>query len=108
MKGTTKPTRVTLSKEAQTFTIDWADGCQTIYPLDGLRRACPCATCQGGHENMGTLPDPALFELPALTRWDDVTIEPVGGYALRLTWDDGHNTGIYTWERLRAMRPPTC
>ncbi len=33
--------RVTVIKDEQTLTIDWADGHRTVYPLDGLRRACP-------------------------------------------------------------------
>ena len=38
-------------------------------------------------------------------RWEKLKVEPSGSIGLRLTWDDGHNTGIYTWERLRAMCP---
>jgi DUF971 family protein len=30
-------------------------------------------------------------------------VEPVGSYALRIYWNDGHNTGIYTWEFLREL-----
>lgn len=97
--------RITLSHEAQTLTIDWADGHRTVYPLDGLRRACPCAGCQGGHSNMGSLPDPEVFLVPSLMTWHEVQLTPVGSYALRITWDDGHDAGIYTWARLRAMCP---
>ncbi len=97
--------RAMLDNAAQSFTIDWQDGHVSIYPLDGLRRACPCAGCQGGHENMGGLPEPELFLVPALMQWNDVRIEQVGHYALRFTWDDGHNAGIYTWRRLRDMCP---
>ena len=97
--------RVTVDADEQTLTIDWADGHRTVYPLDGLRRACPCASCRGGHEHMGDLPDPEVFLVPSLMRWEDVKVSPVGSYALRFTWDDGHDSGIYTWERLRAMCP---
>jgi DUF971 family protein len=96
--------RVEVHTDAQTLVIDWADGHQTVYPLDGLRRACPCASCQG-HEHLGELPDPAVFRVPALMRWAQLRLEPVGHYALRFHWDDGHNTGLYTWQRLRAMCP---
>lgn len=54
---------------------------------------------------MGQLPDPELFLVPSLMRWNDVKIEPVGGYAIKFTWDDGHDAGIYTWERLRVTCP---
>lgn len=105
MDARTTPQRVTLDSEAQTLTIDWADGHRSVFPLDGLRRACPCVACQGGHAAMGALPDPEVFVVPSLMTWRDVRVEPVGRYALRLVWDDGHDKGIYSWERLRAMCP---
>ena len=104
MTASLTPTRITVDRKAQTFTLVWADGHTTIYPLDGLRRACPCASCRG-HGNMHELPDPDIFKLPSLMRWDNLQVEPAGSIGLRLIWDDGHNTGIYTWERLRAMCP---
>ena len=55
------------------------------------------------------LPDPELFRLPSLMRWNALRVETAGSIGLRLTWDDGHDAGIYTWERLRAMCPcPEC
>lgn len=99
-----RPRQVIVDRESQTLSINWSDGHETTYPLDGLRRACPCASCQG-HGNMGRLPDPEIFQVPSLMEWRDVKPEPVGDYALRIRWDDGHDTGIYTWERLRLMCP---
>ena len=98
------PTRVTVDTDAQTFLVDWKDGHETTFPLDGLRRACPCAGCQG-HANMQELPDPNIFRVPSLMRWDKLKVEPAGSIGLRLIWDDGHSTGIYTWRRMRAMCP---
>ncbi len=100
-----RATRITVDKEAQTLTLNWADGHKTVFPLDGLRRTCPCASCAGGHENMGTLPDPDLFLVPGLMQWPNVKVETVGTYAIRFMWDDGHDAGIYTWERLRKTCP---
>ena len=99
-----KPTKIVVKNEKQTLSITWADGHESVFPLDGLRRACPCAGCQG-HENMGTLPDREIFLVPSLMRWEKLKLEQVGNYAIRFIWDDGHDTGIYTWERLRAMCP---
>ena len=59
----------------------------------------------GGHENMGRLPEREIFLVPALMRWENVTSQPVGRYALRIIWDDGHDSGIYSWDRLRTMCP---
>ena len=98
------PTRITVDKEAQQFVVHWKDGHRGVFPLDGLRRACPCAGCQG-HEGMHELPDPEIFRVPALVRWNNVKVEVAGSIGLRLTWDDGHNSGIFTWQRLRAMCP---
>lgn len=36
------------------------------------------------------------------------TLVPVGNYALQPTWDDGHHTGLYTWEYLRRLCPKTA
>lgn len=96
--------RVAVHTDDQTLVIEWADGHRTVYPLDGLRNACPCAACRG-HEHLGELPDPEVFRVPALLRWEKLRLEPVGHYALRFHWDDGHSTGLYTWQRLRAMCP---
>lgn len=106
MPHTTPPDRLAIDIDAQTVTIDWADGHRSVFPLDGLRRLCPCAQCRGGHAHMSTPPDPALLDEPPRRRWTEVQAEPVGRYGLRFTWDDGHSDGIYTWERLRALRPP--
>ena len=101
--------RVVIENDAQTLSVYWSDGRHCTYPLDGLRRACPCASCQG-HEKMHELPDPEIFRVPSLMRWEKVKAEVAGSVGLRLHWDDGHNSGIFTWERLRAMCPcePSC
>ena len=96
--------QVLIDTQAQTFTVVWADGHQSVFPLDGLRQACPCAACQG-HGAMHRLPAPELFRQPPRRRWENLRAEPAGSIGLRLTWDDGHNTGLYSWERLRAMCP---
>ncbi len=102
------PVNIVVDREAQTLSITWKDGHQSVFPLDGLRRACPCAGCQG-HDKMDALPDPEVFRVPALMRWNNLRLEPAGSVGLRLTWDDGHNTGIQTWTRLRTMCPcPQC
>ncbi len=80
--------------------ITWDDGIEIVYPIDQLRDNCPCAGCSGEtvllHEYRPPEPNrktPGRYELK--------TIQPVGSYALQLSWGDGHSTGIYTFERLR-------
>ncbi len=102
------PGSITVDRQTQTLSLIWKDGHETVFPLDGLRRACPCAGCQG-HGKMHELPDPEIFEVPALMQWNNVQLRTAGSVGLRLVWDDGHDTGIHTWKRLRAMCPcPAC
>lgn len=74
--------------------IGFSDGSEMYFPLAMLRRACPCAQCQGEPDAMGRVHRPVVehgsraFEL--------VRFELVGGYGLQLFWADGHGTGIYS------------
>lgn len=81
--------------------ILWSDGYASTLLLETMRDQCPCAACQG-EEIMGQkisfgikMFKPGMNELTALT--------PVGNYGLQATWADGHATGIYTWQGLRAL-----
>jgi DUF971 family protein len=82
--------------------IKWPDGAENFIRLEDLRRACPCAGCQGETDIMGRLyknPEQPLtaaaFQLVRLNR--------VGGYAVQPVWADGHNTGIYSFDYLRRV-----
>ena len=78
--------------------IEWQDGHRSVYPVRALRLACACARCIDewtGEDRR----DPA--DVP-----EDVhplRIEPVGRYAIQITWSDGHSSGIYPFRRLRAL-----
>ena len=76
----------------------WKDGTEVVYPARRLRLECPCAVC--------------VDELTGVRRdgqdqdSEDVHpagIDPVGHYAIQIHFSDGHNTGIYTWEKLAAL-----
>jgi DUF971 family protein len=102
-----RPTNITLDKKAGLLIINWPDGVMCHYPLSHLREACPCVECRGGHANMGRQSDPD--HILALTPTRSYAVENVtlvGNYALQFFWDDGHHTGIYTWEFLRRLCPP--
>lgn len=106
MRSDLRPTNITLHRENKELLIDWSDGQSCVYPLSHLREACPCVECRGGHHNMGMehAPENLLILKPARSYGvDDVQI--IGNYALQFTWDDGHHTGIYTWEYLRHLCP---
>ena len=114
----TDPEHIAISK-SKGIEIDWKDGHHSSFGVEYLRDLCPCATCAGSH---GTEPRPkrtssgsAAQAAPAnpfqLYKAKDrmVNIEPVGNYALRIEWNDGHNTGIYSYDHLRHICPcPEC
>jgi DUF971 family protein len=102
-----RPTAITLDKTAGELRIAWADGATCRYPLSHLREACPCVECRGGHEYMGrhTDPDDILALRPARS-YAVESLEMVGNYALQPFWDDGHHSGLYTFEYLRRLCPP--
>ena len=101
-----KPSHITLDKSKAELAISWNDGLVSRYPLAQLREACPCVQCRGGHDNMGMAfaPDDLLALKPARS-YGISGLSAVGNYALQPSWDDGHNTGIYTWEYLRHLSP---
>jgi DUF971 family protein len=105
------PVNITANRKNANLTVSWSDGHTSVYPFSLLRYACPCAECRGGHENMTTEPDPAVFTMPAVdspaTRM--INLEAVGSYAITIQWEDGHHFGIYNWSYLRALCPcPQC
>lgn len=101
-----RPTGITLDKTVGTLSITWADGAQCTYPLGNLREACPCVECRGGHSRMGREFDPEdILRLVPKRSYGMKAIEMVGNYALQPLWDDGHSTGIYTFEYLRRLCP---
>lgn len=103
---TIKPTGITLNKNEGYLEINWSDGASCKYPLPHLREACPCVECRGGHANMGMehAPDDILRLTPARS-YQVVDLQLVGNYALQPIWDDGHSTGLYTWEYLHHLCP---
>ena len=102
---------VALGKEGEDrLFIEWSDGHRSTYSWRHLRDHCPCAGCRG---ELGQPPD--LFriltekELSAPKVIRPVEIAPVGRYAYKIVWNDGHDTGLYTLENLRALcQCPQC
>ncbi len=100
------PTGITLNKTGGFLQIQWSDGTTCQYPLGHLREACPCVECRGGHENMGREHDPDdILKLVPRRSYKVEDLQLVGNYALQPIWDDGHSTGLYTWEYLRRLCP---
>jgi len=99
------PARIAVDDAAQELRIAWADGHEAAYSYEGLRRACPCVRCRGGHGKMAEPVDPAVWDLPSLQTYALKEVRPAGAYALQLVWGDGHDTGLWAWRYLRGLRP---
>ena len=100
-----RPVDVTADRAQRILIINWSDGHESRYSFDGLRLACPCVECRGGHAHMGQPPDPRLIRNAPNNETELESVEAVGTYALQFTWGDGHSTGIYSWEWLRSACP---
>lgn len=103
------PKAITLNKQDKTqqfLEIIWSDEQVCHYPLSHLREACPCVECRGGHQFMGMKYAPEnLLSLKPARSYEIESLQAVGNYALQPVWDDGHSTGLYTWEYLRHLCP---
>lgn len=82
--------------DGRTLAILWNDGRRSTYDVVELRRKCPCAGCRD--EWTGEV---IRSPIPETVR--PVTIDPVGRYAIGIRFDDGHSTGIYTYDYLRSL-----
>lgn len=79
----------------------WNDGLESYVKHEVLRRACPCANCQGEPDALGRVVRPPVSYNErsfTLTRFENI-----GGYAFQFYWADGHSTGIYSYEYLRKL-----
>lgn len=81
--------------------VAWSDGSENFFPLEALRKQCPCAVCQGEADVLGAVEKPARqFGEGSFTLRQ---LQTVGGYALQPFWADGHSTGIYSFSYLRSL-----
>jgi len=81
--------------------LRFSEGEELYLPLDLLRRACPCAACQGEPDALGRVLRPVQQIGPR--GFELLRFEAVGGYALQLFWADGHSTGIYSYDYLHRL-----
>jgi DUF971 family protein len=104
-----RPAKIRVDKSGGTgVVIEWKDGHISSWSFPWLRAACPCATCneerEKDHREVGVAkPKPAtllpMYEAPPRP----VEVTPVGKYAIRFKWNDGHEAGLYSWDFLRNM-----
>jgi DUF971 family protein len=90
------PTEIRLKKDRRSLAVRFDDGVDADLPAEYLRVLSPSAEVQGHsadqRKTVGGKKDVAI-----------VAVEPVGNYAVRLVFDDGHDTGLFTWTYLRRL-----
>jgi len=90
------PTALVYQRESRTLEVSFADGARFCLPAEYLRVESPSAEIQGhGPGQKVILGGRRLVGI--------MRIEPVGHYAVRITFDDLHDSGIFTWGYLRAL-----
>jgi DUF971 family protein len=90
--------------------IEWNDGHFSHYNFGYLRDACPCAMCEDERGKSGRRPgDPATAAPGALLMFKPhakpLSAEAIGKYAIKFSWNDNHDLGIYSWRFLREVCP---
>jgi DUF971 family protein len=93
---TEQPTEITLHQQSRELEIAFADGFRIKLPFEFLRVNSPSAEVRGH--------GPGQEVLQVGKRNVNVlNIEPVGSYAIKIDFDDGHDTGLYSWAYLRHL-----
>ncbi len=90
------PTRITLHQASRVLEIDFSDGRSFRLPCEFLRVFSPSAEVRGHGPGQ---------EILQVGKRDVVVtaVEPVGTYALKLVFSDGHDTGLYSWDYLYEL-----
>jgi DUF971 family protein len=95
-KNTVRPTEIKLHQKSRVLEVSFDDGSHFNLPCEYLRVYSPSAEVRGH--------GPGQEVLQIGKEGVNITaIEPVGSYAVTLHFDDGHNTGIYSWEYLHDL-----
>ena len=94
-------------KKDKGLTVHWRDGRVSFYPVKYLRKMSPSADARELRQQMQANP---LTVLPASAAGQDEPLtatgaQMVGHYAVKITFSDGHDTGLYSWQYLREIDP---
>ena len=89
-------TEIRLNTAERILEVEFDDGAHFSYPAEYLRVESPSAEVQGHAPHQKQI-------VPGRRHVGIMAIEPVGNYAVRLVFDDLHDTGIYSWEYLHEL-----
>lgn len=90
------PTEIRLNRDDKTLEIDFDNGRSFRLPAEFLRVESPSAEVQGHGPEQKKL-------VPGCRNVDIMKVEPVGNYAVRLVFDDLHDSGLYSWQYLYEL-----
>jgi DUF971 family protein len=90
------PTEIRLRKQSRVLDVAFGETERYSLPFEYLRVHSPSAEVQGHGPGQATL---VLGKQQVMI----TAVEPIGQYAVRLVFDDGHDTGLYTWKYLREL-----
>jgi DUF971 family protein len=96
MTSAPRPTDINLHQQSRVLEISFDDGSKFELPCEYLRVYSPSAEVRGHG------PGEEILQL-GKEEVNITAIEPVGNYAIQLEFDDGHNTGIYSWDTLYVL-----
>jgi DUF971 family protein len=95
---TDAPTNIRAHQNEQILELTWDDGRVDRIPYRELRCECPCASCRDEWTGQRTIDEKSIRS--------DLKVEGmegIGQYAVRLAWNDGHSSGLYSWDVLRRL-----
>ena len=92
----TWPTELRLDAAKTTLAVAFDTGERFVLPAEYLRVESPSAEVQGHSPSQKQI-------VTGKADVKIVNIEPVGNYAVRLSFDDGHNTGLFSWDYLHEL-----
>lgn len=99
--GNIYPVKIKKSDDGKLL-IKWSDDKDMSVSLVKLRDECPCVNCKGESVIFRSyIPIKAPFKPAGF--YEIEKIEPVGNYAIQITWKDGHSTGMFAWDTLRKL-----
>lgn len=95
-KTTPHPTEIKLHQKSRVLEVSFSDGSQFRLPCEFLRVYSPSAEVRGHGPGQEILQ-------PGKKDVEITHIEPVGSYAVQITFSDGHDTGLYSWDYLYEL-----
>jgi DUF971 family protein len=96
MMTTPRPTDLVLHRASHALEVAFDDGVRYTLPCEYLRVESPSAEVQGHGPGQRVL-------VPGKKHVNITAIEPIGNYAVLLRFDDGHDSGLYSWSLLREL-----